>query len=127
MCKPIFYKSKHCENLAVLLQGGEKEMSCCGEPMTRLEANTSEGASEKHLPVVKKEGDKIHVQVGSVSHPMSEEHSIQWIYLATRQGGQIKQLESHQPPEACFSVCGGDEPLEAYAWCNLHGLWKTKI
>ena len=79
-------------------------MSCCGEPMTRLEANTSEGASEKHLPVVKKEGDKIHVQVGSVSHPMSEEHSIQWIYLATRRGGQIKQLESHQPPEACFSA-----------------------
>ena len=98
---------------------------CCGQKMTELVAGTVEASAEKHIPVYKVEGNKVHVTVGSVEHPMLEAHFIEWISLETKQGNQRKALEPGQKPEACFAMCEGDEVVAVYAYCNLHGLWKA--
>ena len=82
-------------------------------------------AVEKHVPVIHTDGQKVTVTVGSTSHPMLEEHYIEWIALATKQGNQRKELKPGQEPQAEFMISEDDEVLEVYAYCNLHGLWKA--
>ena len=92
-----------------------------GEEIT---PNTTDGALEKHVPVIEKDGDKVTVTVGSVEHPMVDEHYIEWVALETKKGNQRKALSPGQAPSVCFSMCEGDEVVAVYAYCNLHGLWK---
>jgi superoxide reductase len=101
-------------------------MVCCGEKMAELIANTAEASVEKHLPVVKVSGDKIEVEIGSIPHPMEETHYIAFVYVETERGGQRKCLKIGQTPKAIFSLVD-DKPIAVYAYCNLHGLWKTDI
>ena len=99
---------------------------CCGQKMTKLEAGTVEASREKHIPVATVEGDTVKVCVGSVTHPMTEEHSILWVYLETDKGGHRKVLSPGEAPEVCFALCG-EKPIAVYAYCNLHGLWKADL
>ena len=113
--------------IIMLITGGGQEISCGGKPMTFLKANTTDAAQEKHVPQVTVDGKKVSVQVGSVAHPMTEAHLIQWIYLQTKRGGQYVHLTANDKPEAEFIVADDDEPIAAYEYCNLHGLWKADI
>ena len=122
-----FYLCEHCKNLIGMVDNKGVPLVCCGSKMKALEPNTTDAAGEKHLPVVKVEGREIKVTVGSVSHPMTEEHFIQWIYLETKSGGQRKNLSPDSAPEVSFSLTEDDEAISVYAYCNLHGLWKTDI
>lgn len=124
MCKTRFYICKHCGNLVGLIHDAGAPLICCGEKMAELAPNTVEASAEKHLPVVRIEGDKATVAIGSAPHPMAEEHHIAWIYLQTENGGQRKCLKGE--PAAVFALCG-DKPVAVYAYCNLHGLWKTAL
>ena len=99
---------------------------CCGEEMLELVPNTSDGAGEKHVPVLERAGQTVTVKVGSVAHPMLEEHSIRWIALETKEGMQRKRLAPGAEPKASFALTEGDEPVAAYEYCNLHGLWKAE-
>ncbi|MDR1193116.1 MAG: desulfoferrodoxin [Peptococcaceae bacterium] len=121
-----FYLCEHCKNLVGVIAGGGAPLVCCGSPMKELVANTSDGAKEKHVPVVEVAGNQVKVAVGSAAHPMTEEHLITWVYLQTEKGGQRKALQAGEKPEAVFATTG-DQPLAVYAYCNLHGLWKTDI
>lgn len=121
-----FFVCEHCGNLVGMIRNAGVKIICCGEPMKELVANTVEASSEKHLPVVSVEGNIVTVSVGSVTHPMQEEHSIEWIYLETDQGGQRKALHSGQEPVVKFALTE-EKPLSAFAYCNLHGLWRTEI
>ena len=94
--------------------------------MKALTPNTSDGAGEKHVPVIKKEGNLITVSVGSVEHPMLEAHYIEWIMLETKQGRQRKTLKPGEKPVAVFALTDDDEAVAAYEYCNLHGLWKAE-
>ncbi len=98
---------------------------CCGEPMKEIVPGTTDAAVEKHVPVVEVSGKKVTVSVGSVEHPMIPEHFIEWIALETRMGNQRKPLSPGEAPKTCFSICDGDEVVAAYAYCNLHSLWKS--
>ena len=122
-----FFHCKHCGNLVGLIFNAGVQMICCGEPMEELVANTAEAAHEKHLPVYVREGNEIKVSVGSAPHPMTEEHHIEWVYIQTTRGGQRKSLNIGEKPEMSFCVTDGDEPIAVFAYCNLHGLWKTDI
>lgn len=122
-----FFICKHCGNMVGMIYNSGVSMVCCGEPMTELKANTVEASQEKHLPVVTIDGNIVKVKVGSVEHPMTEEHHIAWIYLETAQGGQRKKLTVGGKPEAEFALTDGDKVLGAYEYCNLHGLWLTKV
>ena len=121
-----FFICEHCGNLVGVINDAGVPMMCCGQKMTQLIPGTVEASVEKHLPVVTVDGDKVKVEVGSVAHPMAEEHSILWVYLQTDKGGQRKNLKVGEAPEAEFSLLD-EKPVAAYAYCNLHGLWKTEI
>ena len=99
---------------------------CCGEPMSVLEPNTTDAATEKHVPVITVSGDSVHVEVGSVAHPMGEDHYIEWIYLVTEKGVQSRCLNPGDAPAADFALVD-DKAIEVYAYCNLHGLWKAEV
>ncbi len=124
MEKTKFFKCEHCGNLVGMIHSSGINMICCGDKMTELKANTSDGATEKHVPIIKKDGNKVTVEVGSVPHPMLPEHYIQWIYIETKNGGQRKALEPGMEPKATFTLID-DEIVAAYEYCNLHGLWKA--
>lgn len=119
-----FYICKHCGNIFGVINDSGVTPVCCGDPMTELTANTTDAAVEKHVPVITADGNTITVEVGSTAHPMTEEHLIQWIYIQTEQGGQRKALKAGDAPKAVFSLADGDKLVAAYAYCNLHGLWK---
>ena len=88
-------------------------------------ANTTDAAQEKHVPVVTVDGQTVTVDIGSVAHPMAEEHYIEWVYLQTEEGVQCKHLTPGAVPQVKFALTGGDRVTAAYAYCNLHGLWKA--
>ena len=121
-----FYLCKHCGNMTGLIHDKGVPLSCCNENMTELVPNTVEASVEKHLPVVSVSGDKAGVQVGSAPHPMENEHHIAFVYVETKAGGQRKALKIGGEPKAPF-VFSDDKPVAVYAYCNLHGLWKTEI
>ena len=121
-----FYICHHCGNLAGLINEKGAPMVCCGEKMSELVPNSVEASSEKHLPDVKVSGNTVTVQVGSALHPMEAEHSIKFIYLETELGGQRKACKAGGEPKQSFSLTD-DKPVAVYAYCNLHGLWKTEV
>lgn len=121
------YHCPHCRSLVAKLNDVGCAPSCCGEPMQELIPNEGDGAFEKHVPDVKAEDGLVHVQVGSVIHPMSEAHFIEWICLKTDKRIQMKELHPNDEPKARFLLEKDEKPLEAYAYCNLHGLYLKKI
>lgn len=123
--EPKFFMCKHCGNMSNMLHSTGVPMICCGEPMEEIKPNTTDASQEKHVPVIRKEGDKVVVTVGSVPHPMTEEHKIVWIYLQTEKGEQLNCIDTDVVPETCFKVFEGDPVIAAFAYCNLHGLWKA--
>ncbi len=90
-----------------------------------LIANTTDGAFEKHVPVITVEGDTVTVKVGSVEHPSLDAHYIEFIVLVTESGFQMKWLKPGMKPEAVFKVT--DKPVATFEYCNLHGLWKADV
>lgn len=126
MTENRFYICHHCGNIVGSIKNAGVPLVCCGEKMEALVPNTTEASQEKHLPVVSISGESVRAEVGSVSHPMSEEHSIEWIYLETNKGGQRKNLLPDEAPVAEFALAN-EKPVAVYAYCNLHGLWKTEI
>ena len=126
MCDNKFYICEHCGNIIGVIHNAGVPMMCCGQKMTKLEAGVVEASHEKHIPVVTVEGNTVRVNVGSVTHPMSEEHHIAWVYLQTNRGGQRKCLDVTGAPEVTFALAD-ETPVAVYAYCNLHGLWKAEI
>ena len=98
---------------------------CCGEAMSELIPGTTEASTEKHIPVYKIENNKVYVSVGSIEHPMTEEHYIEWISIRTSSGNQRKCLKPNSKPEAIFAILEDDKLEAVYAYCNLHSLWKA--
>ncbi|MDL2289616.1 desulfoferrodoxin [Clostridia bacterium OttesenSCG-928-F22] len=126
-CEQKFLICETCGNMVGLINDSGAPLICCGQPMEELIANTQDAAVEKHVPDVTISGDTINVTIGSVEHPMLEEHFITWIYLKTEKGGQRRCLSPGMPPKATFKLTDGDTPLEVYEYCNLHGLWKKEL
>lgn len=119
-----FFICKKCENIAAKAKDSGAALSCCGENMSELVPGTTDAAVEKHVPVYTVENNVVTVTVGSVEHPMLPEHYIEWISLQTKEGNQRKTLNPGDKPCAKFAICEGDEVEAAYAYCNLHSLWK---
>ena len=121
-----FYRCKKCGQMVAVIKKSSCPVFCCGEEMEELVAGTVEASREKHIPEWKQEGNKVHVQVGSVLHPMIDVHYIEWISIETNLGNQRKVLKPNDAPKAQFALLEGEKVVAAYAYCNLHGLWKAK-
>ncbi len=120
-----FYICKHCGNIVAYATNKGVPVVCCGEKMQELVPNTTDASKEKHVPVIIVEDGKVTVKIGSAPHPMTEQHYIEWVSLQTKEGNQRKALNPGDAPEVCFMICPGDKVEAAYAYCNLHGLWKA--
>lgn len=157
MSDTLFYRCEKCGNIVVLIRAGGGTLTCCGQNMTKLQANSTDAAKEKHVPVLTSEGEKIKVAVGSVAHPMTAEHYIEWIALVAENKIEIVFLKPGMEPKAEFVYSVGEDEViftgkndeivpnceaspcnfvysqksskevTAYAYCNLHGLWKAKL
>ena len=120
-----FYKCEMCGNVVVKLVDSKVPIVCCGQKMQELVPNTVDASNEKHVPVVTRlENNVIKVEVGSVAHPMTEEHHIAFIYVETDKGGV--KVDLSDKPEAVIAL-GDAKPIAVYEYCNLHGLWKTEL
>lgn len=120
--KNEIYKCEKSGLMVEVLQDAEGTPMCCGEPMKLLRENTTDGAKEKHVPVVEKIEGGYRVTVGSVEHPMTDAHYIQWIELVTPTGVLRHNLTPQDKPVAEFKTDATE--VEAREYCNLHGLWK---
>lgn len=121
-----FLRCRHCGNIITFLEYSGVIPVCCGEQMTELTANTEDAATEKHVPEVTVGGNKVTAVIGSVIHPMVEEHYIQLIALETNNGFHVRFLEAGQEPKAVFEL-NDEEAVAVYEYCNLHGLWKSEL
>jgi len=117
------YKCEICGNIVEVVHTGKGQLVCCGQPMKLLQENTTDAATEKHVPVIEKSGSKVTVKVGSVTHPMEEKHYIEFIELLA--DGKIfrKFLNPGEKPEATFEIQADN--ITAREYCNIHGLWKA--
>lgn len=121
-----FYRCAICGKIVAIVKETAVPTICCGQEMAQLILGTTDGAAEKHVPVVTRNGNIVEVKVGSVEHPMTNEHYIQWICLQTKQGNQRKMLNPTDKPEAKFMIFEDDEIEAVYEYCNLHSLWKNE-
>ena len=121
-----FYRCAHCGQIVAIVKKTGVPIVCCGEKMQKIEPGTTDAAAEKHVPVVKVEGNVVTVTVGEAAHPMLPEHYIEWVSLQTKSGNQRKELTAEDKPEVQFALLEGDEVVAAYAYCNLHGLGKSE-
>lgn len=119
-----FYRNEKDNSvLAILGLQGDQEIVVGGQKLTRLIADSVDAAKEKHVPAVQKADGRILVEVGSVTHPMEEKHYIEWIALVSDKSVDIQYLNPGESPKAEFTGTSG----VVYAYCNLHGLWKTEV
>jgi len=117
------YKCSICGNIVEVLTGGAGALVCCGQPMARMTENTTDAAVEKHVPVLEKKDGFWQVNVGSVDHPMTAEHYIEWIELVDGDTVYRQNLKPGDKPAASFACAAAK--VTARAYCNLHGLWKA--
>ena len=121
-----FYQCKACGNILGAINDSGVTPMCCGQKMEVLVANTTDAATEKHVPVITRDGNKVVVKVGSVAHPMTEEHLIQWIILIQGSMTERVVLTPDSAPEAVFTAIDANAPARAYEYCNMHGLWSAE-
>jgi len=117
------YKCQVCGNIVEVVHTGAGELVCCGKPMTLLAENSTDAATEKHVPVVEKTADGFRVIVGSVAHPMEDKHFIEWIEVIADGKAYRKFLNPGDAPQALFKILA--DKVTARAYCNIHGLWKA--
>ena len=120
-----FYRCQYCGQIVAIVNDTGMPIICCGEVMEGMVPGTTDASLEKHVPVFEVKDNKVNVTVGSVEHPMTEDHYIEWIAIQTREGNQRKLLKPGDKPKAEFALVDGDEVLAVYAYCNLHSLWKA--
>ncbi|MBQ4252225.1 MAG: desulfoferrodoxin Dfx [Erysipelotrichaceae bacterium] len=118
-----FFKCPVCGKILMEIEKRPCPTMCCGKPMEEMTLNTSDGAFEKHVPVVEQDGNKVTVKVGSVAHPMLAAHYITFIALETNKGLTIRNLNPGEEPKADFILADDEKVIMAYEYCNLHGLW----
>ncbi|MFH1728916.1 MAG: desulfoferrodoxin [Pseudomonadota bacterium] len=116
------YKCNLCGNIVSVMHAAAGELVCCGQAMNLLTENTTDAATEKHVPVVKECDGKLCVKVGEVAHPMQEDHYIEWIEIIDNGNSHVKYLKPGEKPEASF--CKKSDNVIVREYCNLHGLWK---
>jgi superoxide reductase len=120
-----FYYCEVCGQVISVAVPGAPTLVCCGQKMVKLEANTKDASKEKHVPVIVDNGDTITVKIGSVPHPMTEDHHIEFIEVVRKDGKPgMAKLDPTGAPEATFSMKAADVAA-VYEFCNLHGLWKA--
>lgn len=117
------YRCARCGNIAWKLVDKGVPLFCCGEAMGELVPGVSDGAAEKHVPVLAREGDRVTVRVGETLHPMEPEHSIQIIAAVSGDTAVVRLPKPGDEPTLHLNAPGD---VTAYAYCDLHDYWMGK-
>ena len=120
-----FYRCSHCGQIVAIVKKTGVPIICCGEPMKEIIPGSVDASQEKHVPQYVVKDGRVEVSIGSVAHPMAEEHFIEWVALKTKKGNQRKALNPGEEPKVTFLIDKDDEVEAVFAYCNLHGLWKA--
>jgi len=120
-----FFICKHCGKMIALVKESGVPVICCGDSMQEIIPGTTDAATEKHIPIYRVENNKVYVSVGSVEHPMTPDHYIEWVSIRTTSGNQRKLFTPNSKPEVVFAILDNEEVEAVYAYCNLHSLWKA--
>ena len=122
------YKCNVCGNITEVIHTGVGELVCCGQPMELQKEKTQDEGKEKHIPVIEEKEDRAVVKIGSVPHPMEEDHFIEWVELGESNDCCRRFLKSGDKPEADFWISKKSPKPDgisgARVYCNVHGLWK---
>lgn len=121
------YRCAICGQIISIVEETGVPVICCGEPMEEIVPGTTDADVEKHIPVYETKDNHVSVAVGSVPHPMTGAHYIEWVALKTKKGFQIKFLHPGDEPRSCFELCHGDYVEGVYAYCNIHSLWENSV
>lgn len=121
---PVFYVCEFCGNMVEMITDSGQPLICCGAEMERLQAASTDGSPEKHVPEYETLEHKVRIQIGSVPHPMEEAHHIAWVELVTNKGIHRRYLYPKDSPTVCFALGKNELPIRVYAYCNIHGLWQ---
>lgn len=125
-----FYKCSICGNIVCMINDSGNPLTCCGKQMVELKPGMTDGAVEKHVPVCSTVNDTAFVKVGEEPHPMTDMHHIEFIAIETNLGIHIRYVWNEEDKDetckakCCFKLCIGEEVIAAYAYCNLHGMFK---
>lgn len=122
-----FFICRHCGKIIAIVKDSKVPTYCCGEVMEELIPGVTEGSEEKHIPVIKIEGNTVTVTVGSKLHPSIAEHYIEWILLQTTNGIQQKWIGAGKEPKVDFAILTGERVTAAYEYCNIHKLWRANV
>jgi len=122
--KKQIYKCNVCGNIVEVLHEGQGELVCCGQPMQLFSEKDTDAGMEKHVPVIERDGNKVKVKVGEIPHPMEEAHFIEWIEVSSKNETAKVFLNPGDAPEAEFEIEG---EIKVRIYCNIHGLWKSKV
>ncbi len=126
MPQPLeIYKCEPCGNIVEVLFGGKGDLVCCNQPMKKLDEQTADKATEKHVPVIEKIDGGYKVTVGTTLHPMEDKHFIEWIELQAPGVAYRKFLKPGDQPVAEFKTDATE--VTAREHCNVHGLWKGEL
>lgn len=118
------YKCEVCGNIVEMVHEGAGELVCCGQPMKLQEEKINDKGGEKHVPIIEQIENGVKVKIGSTPHPMEEKHFIEWIEIIADKKVYRKFLQPNEAPEAEF--CVDAQNIQARAYCNVHGLWKSQ-
>ncbi len=123
-----FYKCNVCGNFVEVVLNGEGELVCCGQPMEKIVPKTQseEMMGEKHVPVIEKNEEGITVKVGSVPHPMTEEHYIQFIEVNSPDKRYVKRKYLYPNEEPVLKLKCDCKDIIARELCNIHGVWSSQ-
>lgn len=116
------YKCEACDNIVQVIHTGIGELVCCDVPMKKLDEQTADATTEKHVPVITKTANGYEIKVGSVPHPMEEKHYIEWIELIADGKSYRQYLKPGDEPKAVF--CVEAKEVSAREYCNIHSLWR---
>lgn len=117
----MFIRCNKCGKVLKVIKNSACDTICCGEPMTKIKANSVDAAAEKHVPNYEINGDKIIVRV---NHVMEEEHFIEWLAMESDDRFEMAFLKPGDTPEAIFNYIPGST---IYSYCNKHSLWSSKV
>ncbi len=120
-------KCQKCDNMVLELIKKPCNLMCCNDELVEVVPKTIDTGKEKHLPAVKVDGKKVEIKVGEIPHPMQDVHFINLIILETSKTVHVTKLTPNDEPVTSFMMTEDEKPLNAYEYCNIHGLWKTEI
>ncbi len=123
--KNQIFKCTVCDNMIATVRVGDGELVCCDKAMQEIKENVqNDVATEKHIPIVEKNGDILTITIGETEHPMENDHYIEWVEVISGPTVHRRYLEPGSEPKTKF-ICRQDT-FTVRAFCNLHGLWSTK-